>query len=122
LSPELSKSQTRLMASHFHPASKLAGIQWDFFIKWFGQASVTIARDDELLELAAASGCIGLLIGFESISPANLEIVGKKINNVDEYQDVIRKIHSRGIGIHGFFITGLDEDKEESALSTLPKK
>ena len=30
-------------------------------IKWFGQASVTIAKDDELLELAAASGCIGLL-------------------------------------------------------------
>ena len=82
-------------------------------IKWFGQASVTIAKDDELLELAAASGCIGLLIGFESISPANLEAVGKKINVVDEYQAVIRKIHARGIGIHGFFITGLDEDKED---------
>jgi len=82
-------------------------------IKWFGQASVTIAKDDELLELAAASGCIGLLIGFESISPANLEAVGKKINVVDEYQTVIRKIHSRGIGIHGFFITGLDGDTED---------
>ena len=82
-------------------------------IKWFGQASVTIAKDDELLELAAASGCIGLLIGFESISPANLATVGKKINVVDEYQAVIKKIHSRGIGIHGFFITGLDEDKED---------
>src|SRR3990172_9382549 len=82
-------------------------------IKWFGQASVTIAKDDELLELAAASGCIGLLIGFESISPANLATVGKKINVVDEYQNVIRKIHSSRIGIHGFFITGLDEDKED---------
>ena len=82
-------------------------------IKWFGQASVTIAKDDELLELAAASGCVGLLIGFESISPANLATVGKKINVVDEYQAVIKKIHSRGIGIHGFFITGLDEDKED---------
>lgn len=82
-------------------------------VKWFGQASVTIAKDDELLELAAASGCIGLLIGFESISPANLKTVGKKINVVDEYQVVIRKIHSKGIGIHGFFITGLDEDKED---------
>ena len=81
-------------------------------IKWFGH-SVTIAKDDELLELAAASGCIGLLIGFESISPANLQTVGKKINNVDEYQTVINKIHSQGIGIHGFFITGLDDDKED---------
>ncbi len=82
-------------------------------IKWFGQASVTIAKDDELLELAAASGCIGLLIGFESISPANLATVGKKINVVDEYEEIIRKIHSKGIGIHGFFITGLDDDKED---------
>ncbi|MDP3879498.1 MAG: radical SAM protein [Dehalococcoidales bacterium] len=82
-------------------------------IKWLGQASVTIAKDDELLELAAASGCIGLLIGFESISPANLAAVGKKINVVDEYQTVIRKIHSKGIGIHGFFIIGLDEDTQD---------
>jgi len=88
-------------------------------IKWFGQASVTIAKDDELLKLAAASGCIGLLIGFESISPANLATVGKSINVVDEYQDVIRKIHSNGIGIHGFFIVGLDEDTEDVFTRTL---
>ena len=82
-------------------------------IKWFGQASVTIARDDELLELAAASGCIGLMIGFESIEPANLATVAKRINVVDEYEGVISKIHSKGIGIHGFFITGLDEDRKD---------
>jgi radical SAM superfamily enzyme YgiQ (UPF0313 family) len=53
-------------------------------IKWVGQASVTIARDDELLKLAAASGCIDLFVGFESLSPASLTAVGKKINVVDE--------------------------------------
>jgi radical SAM superfamily enzyme YgiQ (UPF0313 family) len=88
-------------------------------IKWFGQASVTIAKDEELLKLAAASGCTGLLIGFESISPASLATVGKSINVVDEYQDVIRKIHSNGIGIHGFFIVGLDEDTEDVFTRTL---
>ncbi|MFC2011556.1 B12-binding domain-containing radical SAM protein [Chloroflexota bacterium] len=88
-------------------------------IKWFGQASVTIAKDDELLELAAASGCVGLLVGFESISPASLATVGKKINVVAEFQDVIRKIHSRKIGIHGFFIVGLDEDTEEVFMRTV---
>jgi len=88
-------------------------------IKWFGQASVTIAKDEELLKLAAASGCTGLLIGFESISPASLATVGKSTNAVDEYQDVIRKIHSNGIGIHGFFIVGLDEDTEDVFTRTL---
>jgi len=82
-------------------------------IKWVGQASVTIARDDELLKLAADSGCIALLIGFESLSPANLAAVGKSINVVDEYESVIRKVHSHGITIHGFFIFGFDEDDED---------
>jgi len=82
-------------------------------IKWVAQASVTIAKDDELLKLAAASGCIALLIGFESLSPANLAAVGKRINVVDEYETVIKKIHSQGIAIHGFFIVGLDEDDED---------
>ena len=88
-------------------------------IKWVGQASVTVAKDDELLKLAAASGCIDLFIGFESLSPANLAAVGKKINTVDEYENVIRKIHSYGIAIHGFFMFGFDEDDEDTFKRTV---
>jgi radical SAM superfamily enzyme YgiQ (UPF0313 family) len=82
-------------------------------IKWVSQASVTVAKNDELLKLAAASGCLDLFIGFETLSPANLAAVGKKVNTVDEYETVIKKIHSHGIAIHGFFILGLDEDDED---------
>jgi len=81
-------------------------------LKWIAQASVTIARDDELLKLAAASGCMSLLIGFETLSQDNLAAMGKRVNVVDKYEKVIRKIHSHGIAIHGFFILGLDEDDE----------
>jgi radical SAM superfamily enzyme YgiQ (UPF0313 family) len=88
-------------------------------IKWVSQASVTVARNDELLKLAAASGCQDLFIGFETLSPANLVTVGKKFNIVDEYETVIKKIHSHGIAIHGFFILGLDEDDEEVFERTL---
>jgi len=81
-------------------------------VKWAAQASVTMARDDELLRLAAASGCIALLIGFETLSEGNLAKVGKKTNIVDEYETVIRKIHSHGIAVDGLFMLGLDEDDE----------
>jgi len=81
-------------------------------ITWIGQASVTVANDDELLGLAAASGCAGLLIGFESINPVNLAGVGKKINKADKFEEVIKKVHAHGIAIHGCFIFGLDEDDE----------
>ena len=94
-------------------AKKLFRALVPYKIKWLAQASVTIARDDELLKLAAASGCQALLIGFETLSPANPAAVGKRVNVVDEYQTVIRKIHSHGIAIHGFFILVLDEDNED---------
>jgi radical SAM superfamily enzyme YgiQ (UPF0313 family) len=88
-------------------------------IKWVAQASVTVARYDELLKLAAASGCISLFIGFESISPANLAAVGKKINAVNDYPNIIRKIHSYGIAVHGFFIFGFDEDDKDVFARTV---
>ena len=81
-------------------------------IRWVAQASVSVSRDDELLKLAAASGCMALLIGFETLSPANLAVIGKRVNVVEEYETVIKKIHSHGIAIHGFFILGLDADDE----------
>jgi radical SAM superfamily enzyme YgiQ (UPF0313 family) len=74
---------------------------------------VALAQDDELLKLAAASGCIALLVGFETLNQSNLAAMSKKVNVVDEYETVIRKIHSHGIAIHGFFIVGLDEDGED---------
>jgi len=40
-------------------------------INWGSQASLTMARDPELLELAAKSGCTALFIGVESISEEN---------------------------------------------------
>src|SRR5262249_19040146 len=37
--------------------------------KWIGEASINIADDPELLDLAVASGMVGLLVGFESVVP-----------------------------------------------------
>ncbi|MFC1950910.1 B12-binding domain-containing radical SAM protein [Chloroflexota bacterium] len=82
-------------------------------IRWLSQCSVTIAHDDELLRLAAKSGCIDLFLGIESVSTASLESVGKRINVVEQYEEIIRKIHAHGIAIHGFFIFGFDEDDED---------
>ena len=78
--------------------------------KWVSQASVTIARDDSLLDLAAEAGCIGLLIGFESLSERILQEIGKRVNRVEDYRRFIARIRSRGIGIQGSFVFGFDQD------------
>jgi radical SAM superfamily enzyme YgiQ (UPF0313 family) len=80
--------------------------------RWVAEASIGIAKDEELLRLAAASGCISVLIGFESVSPTALASVGKRVNVPEEYEPAIKRIQSYGIAVHGFFIFGLDGDDE----------
>jgi len=80
--------------------------------KWIGQASLTIARDNELLALAERSGCAGLFIGFESVSQESIEEAGKNINAVKRYAEDIKRIQGHGIAIHGSFIFGFDHDDE----------
>jgi radical SAM superfamily enzyme YgiQ (UPF0313 family) len=77
---------------------------------WWGHAPVSIAADDKLLKLFAASGCIAVNIGFESLSPVNLRRIKKGFNKPSRYSEAIKKIHGHGIGIMGTFIVGLDDD------------
>lgn len=81
-------------------------------LKWLGQASVNIAKDDEMLDLCRKSGCMGLLIGFETLSPDNLTNVGKTFNKPQQYIDVVNKLHDYGIGVDGSFVFGFDHDDE----------
>lgn len=81
-------------------------------LKWLGQASVNIAKDDELLDLCRKSGCMGLLIGFETLSTDNLDSMGKRFNKPEHYIDVIKKLHDYGIGVDGSFVFGFDHDDE----------
>lgn len=76
--------------------------------RWLSQSDISIAKNEELLELAARSGCVGLLIGLESIHQCDLEAVGKRQNNAAEYESLLRNIHKHRIMTSGSFIFGLD--------------
>jgi radical SAM superfamily enzyme YgiQ (UPF0313 family) len=84
----------------------------EFKLKWFSHASMNIAKDQELLRLCQSSGCVGLFIGFESLSDENLRAVGKRTNHPNEYLEVVQRIHDHGIGIDASFVFGLDGDDE----------
>ncbi len=91
-------------------AKELFGALIPLKIKWFSQASLSVVKDRELLNLAQKSGCKGLFIGFESLSQENLRAMGKSTNRVSKYKDAIRMLHDHGIGIQGSFIFGMDHD------------
>jgi len=81
-------------------------------LKWLGQASVNIAKDDEILAFCRKSGCMGILLGFESLSPDNLSNMGKGFNKPQDYIDIVKKLHDYGIGVDGSFVLGFDHDDE----------
>jgi radical SAM superfamily enzyme YgiQ (UPF0313 family) len=85
-------------------ALKGRGFRW--------QAGVTskLAQDDEMLELAADSGCTMLSIGFESISRSTLKSVHKHVNRPENFAALVEKIHSHGIMVFGLFMFGFDGD------------
>jgi radical SAM superfamily enzyme YgiQ (UPF0313 family) len=82
----------------------------DLGLRWMGHASVNLADDAELLGLCQRSGCMGVLIGFETLSAETMRGIGRKSRLRMNYLDAIEKIHDRGIGIDGSFVFGFDTD------------
>lgn len=88
-------------------------------ITWSGAATINIGKDMELLQLAYASGCRSLFIGFESISQANLTENGKLQNTTAAYDQLVENIHQQGIMINGSFIFGMDHDTPDVFENTV---
>jgi radical SAM superfamily enzyme YgiQ (UPF0313 family) len=87
--------------------------------RWIGQASTTVIKDPEILELMAKSGCKGLFVGFESLSEENLKRSLKKHNDPKQYKEVVKRLHDQGIAISGAFVFGLDSDDKSVFEKTL---
>ncbi len=86
-------------------------------LRWFTEADVRVAEDDELLGLMRDSGCQQVLIGLESPRRVNLNGIELKNNwkarQQDYYKEAIAKVQSYGITVNGCFILGLDADTPE---------
>lgn len=86
---------------------------------WSSQASIHAGQDDVFLELAALSGCKQLFLGIESISQASLNEANKRFNRVDEYAQIIQRIHSYGIAVQLGIVFGFDSDTRGIFSETL---
>jgi radical SAM superfamily enzyme YgiQ (UPF0313 family) len=79
-------------------------------LRWVSQGPISIAQNEKLVRLMAQAGCHGMFIGFESLSPENLALMGKKTNKVERYEAGIKRFHDHGIGVHASFVFGYDYD------------
>ena len=87
-------------------------------LKWYGLSTTLLIKDKQLLKLAADSGCAGLLMGFESITPDNLKISRKGFNSPEDYGDVVSALHEHNITLQACFTFGMDHDTPDVFMET----
>ncbi|MBF0361341.1 MAG: B12-binding domain-containing radical SAM protein [Oligoflexia bacterium] len=78
------------------------------------EASITIAYDDELLELMRRASFRFVFIGLETVDQKVLATIEKEQNFKQNLLDSIRKIHFSGISVIGSFILGFDHETKDS--------
>ena len=86
-------------------------------LRWFTETDISIAEDDELLDLLAETGCKQILVGFESPNAQGLDGLDPhnwKHGQHGNYLRAIDKIQSRGVTVNGCFILGLDSDTTDT--------
>ena len=88
-------------------------------VRWVSQSSINAAHDEEFLELLKRSGCQGVLIGFESLNPANLKDMNKAFNTMrGGFEKALANLRRHHIRVYGTFIFGYDRDTPESFAET----
>ena len=89
-------------------------------VGWAGQAGINVAHDPELLDLIVRSGCRCLLIGFESLEPANLREMGKAINEAHGgVERAVSELRRFRVPVYGTFVFGCDADTADDFQRTV---
>lgn len=86
-------------------------------IHWVSQGSIDMTEDLELMDLMARSGCLGHVIGFESLEPENLRAMGKVPNltgGLERYHQQIMILRDYGLQTWAAFTLGHDYDTMDS--------
>ncbi len=79
----------------------------------FTEASIDLAKDDELLNLMAQSGFTSVFVGIESPDADTLRATQKNQNASCDMDAAIEKIQKAGMEVMGGFIFGFDTDTED---------
>jgi radical SAM superfamily enzyme YgiQ (UPF0313 family) len=89
-------------------------------IRWVSQSSINAAHDEEFLDLLVRSGCMGVLIGFESLDQDNLKEMNKSFNTMrGGFEQALANLRRHHIRVYGTFIFGYDRDTPDSFARTV---
>jgi len=76
------------------------------------EASVDLAKDEELMQLMSRANFFKVFVGLESPNAESLEECGKQQNTQSNLTEAVDIIHQHGMQVMGGFIVGFDSDPE----------
>lgn len=109
------------IASHRRALKELCQELVPLKINWISQASLDITHDKEIMKAMADSGCIGNVMGFESITPESLKNA-KKVSNLSgfsNYEYEIEVLRDHAMQTWAAFTLGYDHDTYDSIMATM---
>ncbi|MBU2489647.1 MAG: B12-binding domain-containing radical SAM protein [Proteobacteria bacterium] len=83
--------------------------------RFFTEASINLAADDELMGAMRKAGFNEVFIGIETPSQEGLAETGKLLNLKTDMPQAVKKIQSYGMEVMAGFILGFDSDTEDIA-------
>lgn len=91
-------------------------IEWQkkngYPVRFQGQASLDLARDEKIMELMRDAGFIEIFVGIETAETEALLAMNKKQNTKQPVLEAVRAINQYGMSITSGLIIGLDTDTE----------
>jgi radical SAM superfamily enzyme YgiQ (UPF0313 family) len=93
-------------------------------IRWVSQGSIDMTEDPELMSLMAESGCLGHVIGFESLDPEAIRRMGKGHPNIlhsaaGPYARQLEILRDYGLQTWAALTFGHDTDTLDTVKRTL---
>ena len=79
---------------------------------------MNLLRDEELVQLIAASGGRWIFMGLESMDPESLKVAHKEFNKPEEYQEILALLAKYQLYAITSFIFGMEGDRQGVSKQT----
>ena len=84
-------------------------------LSWVTQMSINAAHDESFVRALAQAGCVGVLIGFETLDPVELRAMRKSFNAMKSgYDGALATLRRHGISVYGTFVFGYGRFRAEA--------
>lgn len=89
-------------------------------IRWVSQSTIDMAEDPRLMDAMLESGCLGHVVGFESVDPRNLKRMRKASNlpRWERYGRQLAVMREYGLQTWASFVLGYDYETPASVKET----